>query len=211
MALTLSQFQSRATSVLRDSDNNIVTTTDLMNWANEAKSDLAHRQKPVSKTATGTTSGSTIAIPSDYVSLKSFRMGEDDLEITDDQTFFDATDAGNAFGHTIAVIHASAIEMYPAPTTGTSYSFRYFYEPADMALAADTSGLPAEFDRKIVQYMQAHGKYKLGEDVEGDRYMAMYEEGLNARSLGADRNRPGPLNLHYEPGPFEWSSYLNYG
>lgn len=212
MALTLSTFQTRVTSAIRDSSNNIVTTTDLTAYGNEAKSDLAHRLGVLSKTLTGTTSGNTIALPADTVRPLSLRLSdEDDVDLSlDDESFFNAYDAGSTLQSTIGRIHAGSIELYPTPTTGTAYSLRYVYEPTDMSASGDVSGLPAELDNKILNYMKAQASYKLGDATMGDRYMAMYEDGLPAHPLGRTKTKPS-LTIRVDASPFEQSSYTSYG
>ena len=215
-ALKLADIKGQVWSVLHDAGSTI-TPDDIAAWVNEAQMDLASRLGLLHKKVTGTTAGSTLGLPptpatqEQVLEIKTLRLGtDDDVEFTDDDVFHSWKDSGaSSLEHTIARVSEGVIEMFPTPATGTAYELRYEYLPNPLASDNDTSSLPHHLHPRLVHYARAMGAYKMSMDAAGDRFYALYSDGLPPPELGRDKLTPGPLMLSVEPGPFDTTPYLD--
>ncbi len=205
--MNLADLKRRVYAVLRDSPKSFVKDADVEDLLNEAACDLAARLGVLQTTKTGTTSGSSIAFPAspEVARIVSLRLGsDDDVEFTDDEVFWSWSDGGDTPDHTLGRVWNETIELYPTPTTGTAYSLRYAHLPtAVMEGPEDIPELPTQLHPKLVHYARAHALYRCNEESKGDRFLALYEDGLPPVSTGVEASRPGPLSISLEPGPFD--------
>ena len=97
--------------------------------------------REIETSVTGTTAGTTIALPSDFHSLVRITVTYGGLEITLDKS----TDH-NAYGANLGVpasydMESNAIRLYPAPGTGTAYKIYYRATLAPLSLTVATNWL----------------------------------------------------------------------
>lgn len=207
---TFLELQTRVRYHLRDSAGNFVLTAAIKDWINEAQLDVAARLRPVTNKATGTTSaGNTLAVPADFLALRTLRLDtdgdgtvEDDVEIVDDDVFNDSVDEGVTLDHTIARVIDGNFEFYGTPTTGTAYELVYYQKPTDLSADGDVSVLPLELHKKLGYYALYQSMMQVGEEGRADRWLALYEEGLPPLSVGL-RLWPGPLSVEPEKNQFD--------
>lgn len=197
----LAALRDRVRSNVRDSEGTFVTAIDIDTWLIEAMQDVSHRLKTVQAEIAGSVlANGTIPVPGDFIEPRSLRLGSDDIEWVDDNIWWDHQDAGASPSHSIGRVFNNSIEVYPVPDGGTAYRLRYIREIKE---AADLALLPNELHKKCVEYATAKARWKEGEQVDGDRYLALYEQGLPTAPLGRDRVNPGPMSIHRAPGPFD--------
>lgn len=201
----LSDLRARVRAIVRDADAVFITDADIDAWLNEAQVDLAARLDINQVEATGVTAGSallTLPTATEVLRPISLRLEDDDVEFVDEATFYAWFDSGADPEHSIAIVYAGAIQIYPTPESGLDYVLRYNGIPPTMT-SATTVSLPTYLHARMVRYAEAQAYYKLNELGAGDRALAQYEEGLPALSLGMDKLTPGPFTLQYEPGPYD--------
>lgn len=204
--MDLATMRNRAYDGLRDSMREFITPEEVTSWLNEAQSDLSQRQKILTKEIEGTVpAGNEIPLPDDLVEIRSLRFGDADVDWRDDQDWFDAKDAllANPFGGPYGRVFGNNIEVYPLPAQGTAYRLRYVYQPNDLVNDTDQTPLPLELQHRMVYYARSQGFLRLNEVQQAGWWMERYEIGLNPPPLGTNRIHPGPMELTYEPGPFD--------
>lgn len=130
--MNLDQIIARTRTVLRDSAGLLITDANIVDWSNEAQLDLQARIKILTASTTGTTSGNTIALPYNLLEATSLRIGTTDYRFVDEDTWWSWSDAGLTPNEPIARVFADAIELYPTPATGSTYSLRFFRKPSRM-------------------------------------------------------------------------------
>jgi len=209
MTATLTQLIGRVRSVVRDASGDFVTDADITQWLNEAITDLSARQELVEAEVTGTTSGFTLALPpsgtGEVLFVKSLMLGidGDDVIFVDDDIWQTYHDSGAEPDYTMAKVFAETIELYPTPDTGTDYALRFSKIPAPLTSGSSTHALPLHMERKLTDYAAAYACYKMDDVGRGDRYMALYENGLLPVASGSETARPGPMTMVPIAGPFD--------
>lgn len=189
---------------VEDSAGTYVTDAEITQYLNDAALDLNARLKVLTKETSSTvsTSDGTIALPTDFISPITLRLGTDDVEWVADDVFWYASDNALSVSPTYGRIFNEFIETYPAAANGTAYKLRYVKKPTALSAGADVSAIPEEHHKRMVDFARARARLKEGYEGQSDRYMAMYEDGLPAMT---PRNRviPGPLTITMEGGPFD--------
>lgn len=209
MVATLTTLIGRVRSVTRDASGDFVTDGDITQWINEAIVDVAARQEVVEQQIQDVTTGYVIALPpsgtSEVLNIESLLLGDDgdDVVFVDTDTWQTYHDAGADPDYTLGRVFNEAIELYPAPEDGTAYALRFSYVPAPLSAGGDTHALPLHLERKLTDYASAYALYKMDDVTRGDRYMAMYENGLYPVATGRETARPGPMTLVPIAGPFD--------
>lgn len=220
--MVLSELIEEVRSEVRDTDGEWITDIDIVRWLNHAKRDIAQRLKLISHTIVGTCTQTPYII---YPTAESYaQTGDTDgpllVEIQNliigsrsvvewvDDTEFDKwklnfVSPAGYYGR----VWEDKIEVYPAPGATTAYTLRYYAQPnqydPDAFVGTEASGIPAEFDTKLVYYACFRAKLKSEELGSADRYQAFYELGLPAHPLGKQRVNPGPINIGFKKGPFD--------
>lgn len=186
-------LMERQRTFLRDSGGGFISDDDLVAWTNEAQTDIAARTQVLHDSVTGTTSG-TIPLPTDpaLIEIIELLLGTDRVAFVDSVTFNSFTDQGIAPGTTIARVFETDIELYPTPSASV-YVLRFSKIPNPLVNGSDEHELPPQFERKLIEYPVAQGKYKDGATDEGDRWLARYEQGLPGVSIGREKYFTGPL------------------
>ena len=200
--MNLAQMRSRVRSVMRDTAGTFITDTEIDEWINEAALDLAVRLKLLQDEATGTTTGSTIALPANFLSLMGLRLATKDVAFVDPETWWGWSNGGGSPPRTLGRIFEGNLELYPTPDTGKAYALRYVRTPLAITTSQD-SELPESLHVKHVHYARAHAKLKDDRADEGDRYLALYEANLPAPSREKDRLFPTPGGFVPVAGPFD--------
>jgi hypothetical protein len=201
-------MKARVYYVLRDSEKSFVSDTSVGDWLNEAYLDLVARLRLLEKEATGTTgAGGTLALPADFLELTSFDVADVNgnyyrARFSDNDVFDSWRLDEDEPEAQLARIFNGTIETYPVAAS-VGYVLRYVYKPTALSAGGDIPAIPEELHVRLVNYARAHAKYQEGELDEGDRYMAMYTEGLPGAPLTSHRLRPGPFDLVPQPGYFD--------
>lgn len=206
---TLLQLRDRTYAVIRDPSKLFVLTTEVNDWLNEAQLEIATRLRALDKETSATFPDATgvVAVPTDLIDIDGFRIGTGDVAFVDSQSFWNAKDDAITLAEPkpyIGRIFQGNFEIYPAPATTTAYKLRYIRTPATLALDADVPEIPVEWHVHLTYYATARAYYKLNEDALGDRYMAMYQEGLPPKRSPRSRNRPGKRAVVVEPNAFDY-------
>jgi hypothetical protein len=196
---------------LRDAEQSFVEPWFVDAMLNEAYLDLNARLRINKKVATGTTSSTgTIAIPTDLVEHQNLFVEETPVQIVDDDLYKSYERTGNtAYGQADAAVvlarlnyFSSVIETWPQ-VVSSAYVWEYVARPGEMEAESDTPAkLTKELCPRLVSYARAHAKWQEGEEAEGSKYMALYEQGLPGAPREAFRRNPAPMALIPEPGPF---------
>jgi hypothetical protein len=208
MTVLFDDMQNRVFSVTRDPNKQFITDEMVENWLNEAQEDLNARLKVVWDVVSGAwaTGQTAIELPEDFVEPLYLNLGTtaEDTEIVDRATYQSWIMAGNP-PNTIAWLDHDVddptrkvrnfLRITPTPTVGTAFEFRYVKRPLKLDRPQDRSQLPDELVSRMVNYARAHAYWQLGEHERGDRYMALYEDGLPTHPLGRQTDKPGPVHL----------------
>lgn len=206
MADTFTQLVARVRSMIPDADGDFVTATDLGTYINEAYFDLADRLECVTREFTGTTSGNTIALPptgSEVVKrVQSLRVDGADVVFVDDAEWNSFADTTDDPGFVVGRVFAGSVELYPTPATGTDYSLRVVIVPETLA-GSDVHELPIWCERKMIDFGAYRSFVKMDEMRRAENFIATYEQGLPAPTIGKDRDIPGPLTIVPIVGPFD--------
>lgn len=208
---TFTALEASVYAVLRDTSKTFVLSTEVKEWINESYLDIVARTGLLRKEATGTTSSvGEITLPSDFVQVTSFWVATDDTnvnvspEATRDEIFLSHRNNTTDISTTLYRIFNDTIETYPEAQS-VSYVLEYVYKPTALSSGSDVPLIPEELHVKLVNYARANAKWKEGEDTEGDRYYALYRDGLPLAAPDAGRrNNPGPIDL--VPVPDYWDS-----
>lgn len=172
-------MQSRVYAVIRDSAKGFVLASEVQEWLNEGNLELAKRLRVLRKTTTGSTDGTAfIPVPADFLEALTLDIGGGKAEFVRDPSFDARVSIGGTPSIRAARVFGNNIEVFPAPPGATAYTLRHLKTPAAMSADGNTSELPESLHVKVVNYARAHAKYKEGDFDAGDRYMAMYEQGL---------------------------------
>jgi hypothetical protein len=208
---TLATMRALVYAPLRDTERSFVEPWFVDTMLNEGYLDLNARLRLNKKQATGTASSTgTIDIPTDLVELENLYVATLPVSWADDDTFLSFKNAGvSPYGLSDEIsilarvnIAAGKIETYPAATL-FAYALEYVARPTEMVADTDTpSILTKELAPRIVAYARAHAKWQEGQEQEGAKYMAMYEQGLPGAPRDAFRRKPFPLAMIPEAGPF---------
>lgn len=208
---TLAQLRSLVYAPLRDSERSFVEPWFVDAMLNEAYLDLNARLRLTRSTDEATTSSTgTITLPTDFIEVLQLWVGTSPVVFHDDTTFATYEAAGVApYINTNAVailgrmsMDRTKIETFPQAQS-TEYTLEYVARPASMDADTDTpSSLSPEMQPRLVAYARAHAKWQEGEVVEGNQYMAQYEQGLPGSPRMTNNLRPASMTLIPEPGPF---------
>jgi hypothetical protein len=204
---TLAQLRSRVYAPLRDSERSFVEPWFVDQLLNEAYLDLCARLRLYEKTATGTVAAAgIITYPTDLVEVKNLWLATATLPVqfVDADTFLAwANPATDAPYRDIARVTGATFETYPS-AEGIDYTLEYVARPTEMVAESDTPALlTIELVPRIVNYARAYAKWQEGESQEGDKFMALFEQGLPGAPREAWRRNPGPFTMIPEAGPFD--------
>ena len=199
---TFTELEADVYSVLRDTTKTFVLSTEVKKWLNDGNLDLVARTGRLRKAVTGTTSSTgTIDLPDDFIRLTSLYVYDDAVGLSqppthaEDGQFLWYQNSEQLPATIIYRIFNGTIETYPAAISA-AYSLEYVYAPAVMSTGSDVPELPFEMHVKIVYYARAQAKWKEGEETEGDRYWALYLDGIPSRGPDAGlRENPGPATF----------------
>ena len=114
-------------------------------------------------------------------------------------------------GNTRGRIFNNSVEFYPAAAEGTRYELDYVYAPADLVDDEDVSVLPLDLRRKMVFYARSHAFLRLNETEQAQYWLDQYERGLNPPRAGRSRHDVGPMELSFEPGPWDGPETVHLG
>src|SRR5919109_4275388 len=89
-------MRSRVRSVMRDTAGSFITDTEIDEWINEAALDLGVRLKLLQDEATGTSTGSAIALPANFLSLMGLRLATKDVAFVDPETWWGWSNGGGS-------------------------------------------------------------------------------------------------------------------
>jgi hypothetical protein len=205
----LVQLRNLVYAPLRDTERSFVEPWFVDYSLNEAYFDLNARLRLNKKVAAGTTSSTgTIPLPTDLVEHQNLYFGSVLAQFVDTDTFLSFSKAGvlayneSDVGATLARVGDAVIETYPA-VVSLDYTWEYVARPTEMLNENDTPDkLTMELIPRIINFARAHAKWQEGEEAEGSKYMALYEQGLPGAPREAFRRNPGPMALIPETGPF---------
>ena len=201
---TLAKLRSLVYAVLRDDERSFVEPWFVDAMLNEAYIDLVARLRLKPTEATGTTSATgTITVPTNFIELIDLHVGTVFIPFVPDPTFQFFAVPGQTLDSTIARMDGqSTIETYPAEVS-QAYTLRYAARPVEMLSDGDApSDISRELVPRIVHYARAHAKWQEGMQDEGDRYMALYEQGLPTQPRDQFKLRPAAPDLFVVDVPF---------
>ncbi len=203
---TVTLLTAKVRRPLRDGNADFITDAEILEYLNEAQLDIAMRTLAIQAETTGTFSTYQVALPATYISFVSLRVGAEieDAEWVDNETFDSWKRSGGTPPRSMARIFASNVEVYPTPSVGTAYTFRYARTPTALASGSDVPEVAEYWQvHNMVRYAQAHCKLKDGETGEFEAYMGMFNEGLPETKGPTTKFKPGPISIRFEPGPFD--------
>src|SRR5512134_1267731 len=111
--MNLGQMREMVREAVRDANGNFVKDWELDGWVNEAYADLAARLRLFQKQTTGSVTGG-LAVPADLVEIQVYRVGSQEVEFVDDDTFWAYQDEGSDVSHPLGRIFNKVIETYPS-------------------------------------------------------------------------------------------------
>jgi hypothetical protein len=194
---TLSKLRSLVYAVLRDDERSFVEPWFVDAMLNEAYIDLVARLrlKPTEITSTTSATG-TITVPTDYIELIDLWIGVEAVSwVTDPAYQFFAVPQSNVDGILARMDGQTTIETYPAQVS-KAYTLRYAARPVEMLVDQDTPAtISRELTPRLVNYARAYAKWQEGMNDEGDRFMALYEQGLPMSPRDQFKLRPAAPDL----------------
>jgi hypothetical protein len=206
MGSGFNELREKVFTVIRDSARTFVTEGDVDLWIQEAIDDLSARLYLVQNSKASTTSGNSIALPSDYLELIWLKIASDDEDYVhwvDNDTWNRYQEEEAAPNRWLGRVFNNSIEVYPTPDTGTAYTLRYW--------AASPSGSLTNFNSslrlRVVNYAKSQALYKTGDFAAADRFYDRYERNLPPPNDTSKNHPPGPINLYPIPSYFDTSAY----
>lgn len=194
---TLVRLRSLVYAVLRDDERSFVEPWFVDAMLNEAYIDIVARLrlKPLEVSAT-TSAGGLITVPSNYIEPIDLWIGTEMVSFVPDPTFQFFAVPGASVDNIIARMDGqSTIETYPVQAS-KSYTLRYAARPTEMVAELDVpSDISRELTPRIVNYARAHAKWQEGMEDEGQKYMALYEQGLPTAPRDQFKLRPAAPDL----------------
>lgn len=151
--------------------------------------------------------GGLIPLPVDALRVKEVRFGEESVAWPDRASYW----GDPLTGHTRGRVFNNAIEFYPPAAEGTRYELDYVYLPADLVEDNQTSVLPLDLRKKMVEYARAHAFLRLNENEQAQYWLDRFERGLNPPRAGRSRFDIGPMEMSFEPGPFDGTEAVHLG
>lgn len=186
-------MRNRVYEFARDYSQEFVEPGHVTNWLNAGARILAERTDTLRGEASGAVVGGNIPLPARFLKLQSLWL---DGELIDPTTpkYFDEGGRFRVFGSNIVLKNVA---------DGVSYTIQYFRHPVDMVADLDVSELPIDLHEKVVFYAISQALFKEREDALAAHYYDRFEEGLPPVTNAMFRDRPGPLDLNYDAGPFD--------
>lgn len=204
---TAQDLIDRASGFGRDAAGGFLTSQDYLDWCNEAQVDIIARQQIFEQEAEAFTDGTNaISFPVNpgLVEILELRLGTDVRVAFVDSTLWNINvDAGTTPIGTIARLFDEHIEFYPTPAIDTLATIRYKRLPVPLTTGESVIEVPAQLERKIVEYMKAQARFKDGDFQAGNNWLGLYEQGLAPVSSGREKYYAGPLNFGLEETWFE--------
>ena len=201
---TLAQLRARVYAPLRDDERSFVEPWFVDQLLNEGYNDLVARLrlKPTEVSSTTSATG-TITVPSDFIEVIDLWQGTLPINFVTDPTFqFFAVPVQMMDSILARMDGPNTIETYPVQVS-KAYTLRYAARPTEMLLDADTpSSISKELCPRIINYARAYAKWQEGMEDEGNRYMALYEQGLPAAPRDQFKLRPAAPDLYVVDVPF---------
>lgn len=193
---TFVQLQDKVYAVIRDPTKTYVLSTEVKDWINEGQLEIATRLRCLDAELSDTFADGTGVepVPNDFIDIETFRIGTSDVTFVDNETFWETKDQGLTLEEPVPYIGRiwnKTFEIYPAPAAATAYRLRYIRTPTTLSGDSDVPEIPVEWHPQLAYYGAARASLKLNEDANGERYMAMYLEGLPPMRSPRSRNRPG--------------------
>jgi hypothetical protein len=208
---TLAQLRALAYVPLRDSDQSFFEPWFIDAMLNEGYLDLNARLRLKKQTVTGTADADgLIPLPTDCVEIENLYVGASPASFVDDDSFLSFSMAGiqpygaGDVGALLARVNVGTMKIETFPVAASAdYVLEEIQRPDIMVDETDTpSILTPELLPRIVSYATAKGKWVAGEEQEGAKYMALYEQGLPGAPRDAFRRKPFPLSMIPEAGPY---------
>jgi hypothetical protein len=204
---TAGDLISRARSFDRDASGSFVTDDDYLVWCNEAQTDIVAREQLLEQEATTTTDGTdSVEFPTDpsLVEIQTLLLGSDDwVTFVDNVTFDIAAAQGLSPAPTLARVYDEHLQFYPTPDTGTDVTIHYKRLPNPVTEASDEIEVPAQLERKVLEYMKAQASFKAGEFEQGNNWLSLYEMGLRKASDGRERFFTKPVAITRMPNAWD--------
>jgi hypothetical protein len=164
-----------------DSDR-FIHDSQILAWINEAIVDLADRTRSVRGKVSLTTDGTEfIVLPSDFTAFDALYVDDMPTQfVDDDEEWNDWAFSDSLPERTLVRISEPNIELYPKPGAGTAYALYYVARPYEFTSTTDTNltTLPKSLQIRTVHYARAQAHWLLRNFFEGDRFMSLYQQGL---------------------------------
>lgn len=203
---TVDEIVQRVLNPLRDSTQEFFGEPEMIDYMNQAVTDLCTRQRLFRSQTTLTTGSSHLDMADDMLQVR-WVKNPDGIEVgwLDESTFFDYQITFPDWDPTtpLATIYDDAIWLHPTVADGESWVVGYYGLPAVLTAGSDTFPLRRQWEEKAVRYIRSECWYKLGEPQMARDERALYEEGLRPSEAMTDRQVPGKLNFSREPNVFD--------
>lgn len=204
---TLDELIQRVRVFSRDSGANYITDEMIMDWLNEAYTDLVARLKLFDEEVSTTTSGgNTLSFPTDegLLQITSITLGTEDRAVpVDDASWESLTDQGDTPAQTVYRVYENQIEFYPTPASGTTVTLRYKSTPERLNSVTDSHELPAQLERKMLEYAKAQCRFADSDFDGGNNWLVLYEQSLPPLSSGRERFFTAPTFVFRRPDSFD--------
>lgn len=164
-------------------DTNVLQFTDSMvvDWINDGIRQCAVDNNLLQKRGTQVLAGGTDTspLPTDILKLHSIKVDGDKLQVLTLEQF-EAQVGGteqNGRPH-LAYVWAGVLNLYPKPTTDTTLSIDYTYDPPNLVATGDgwqdaVPALPVGYHSRLVDYCLAQVAQQ---DDDSNRYLMKMEE-----------------------------------
>lgn len=203
---TAAQLITRVLHPLRDANQEMFTDAMLIDYMNQAIVDLCARERLIREVSSATTASGTLALPEELLATRWVR-DPNGVEVgwMDESTFFDyvANFPDWDSEHPIATIYDNAVQLWPTPPNGETWTIGFYALPATLTADTDTFPLRRLWEEKVVRYIRSECWYALGDVPMADRERQFYEEGLRPAEAITDHQVPGKVNLSREPNVFD--------
>lgn len=182
MAYTFANIQSKLSILLADSNvgtDDAFPTATRLKELNRAEMAFCKDSKSVLEYATGTISGNSIAIPSDWLETQVLIIANQRLDpsreisIMDYERYYNYTGAPPYYYYWEASGTRSI--YFFGSTTGQTYKWFYFKKPTtDLSGDSDVSIVRDEYREALAYYAAAELLQQQGQHAVSDKYRAVY-------------------------------------
>jgi hypothetical protein len=192
---TVQNIIDRAKRPMQDDANEMFGVPEVIEYVNEAVTDIAARLHLVHQEAIIPHSSGVIAAPED---LLGWRWIANEAGVVGQFLDFDTwqqydSEVDPATDFFVVTPFEDGLHLWPVPDGVANFTVGYFGLPAEVTAAGNTIPISRRYDSKIVNYVRSRLFERLGRLEESAGEQARYEDGLPRPVSETTKNSPGEI------------------